>query len=169
MTILNKQQQENILHHLAYHQNKVVSATSIFELLLPTEIASNSSKLYTDFLHNIKHLIQQKFLICKQELSGYGVTNDYFIEISPQGLTYLEPDGGIQIDNAITVKLDNQTLQTLVNFHIDRSNVSEAEKSTLKGLLSKMGDAAIGKFTEKALEVAFSQNPQAMIHLLQQL
>ena len=168
MPILNQLLQENVLQILAESEQHSLTASEIFSTLNTESTYSLQPEQYAIFLHNIRDLIQKNLIVNQRELNTFE-KYDFLISISPIGLAYLEPNSGIQIDNTITVKLDNQTLQTLVNFHIDRSDVSEAEKSNLKGLFSKIGDATIGKLTEKALDVAFSQNPQVMIQFLQQL
>ena len=168
MPILSQLLQENILQILAEPTQHNQAASKIFSALNTESTYSFKSEQYAIFLHNIRDLIQKNLIVNHRELNTFE-KYDFLISISPIGLAYLEPNSGIQIDNTITVKLDNQTLQALVNFHIDRSDVSEAEKSNLKGLFSKIGDATIGKLTEKALDVAFNQNPQVMIQFLQQL
>ena len=89
------------------------------------------------------------------------------VKITAKGIDFLMDDGGLSaILGVVTVKLHSDTIQALLNTKIDQANIPPEEKSRLKGILSKMGDVALAKFTEKAIDAVTS--PQ-IINLLQSL
>lgn len=89
------------------------------------------------------------------------------VKITAKGIDFLTDDGGLSaILGVVTVKLHSDTIQALLNTKIDQADIPPEEKSKLKVILSKMGDVALAKFTEKAIDAVTS--PQ-IINLLQNL
>ena len=89
------------------------------------------------------------------------------VKITAKGIDFLMDDGGFSaILGVVTVKLHSDTIQALLDAKINEANIPPEEKSRLKGILSKMGDVALAKFTEKAIDAVTS--PQ-IINLLQSL
>jgi len=89
------------------------------------------------------------------------------VKITAKGIDFLMDDGGLSaILGVVTVKLHSDTIQALLDAKINEANIPPEEKSRLKGILSKMGDVALAKFTEKAIDAVTS--PQ-IINLLQSL
>lgn len=89
------------------------------------------------------------------------------VKITAKGIDFLTDDGGLSaILGVVTVKLHSDTIQALLDAKINEANIPPEEKSRLKGILSKMGDVALAKFTEKAIDAVIS--PQ-IINLLQSL
>ena len=89
------------------------------------------------------------------------------VKITAKGIDFLMDDGGLSaILGVVTVKLHSDTIQALLDAKINEANIPPEEKSRLKGILSKMGDVALAKFTEKAIDAVIS--PQ-IINLLQSL
>ena len=89
------------------------------------------------------------------------------VKITAKGIDFLMDDGGLSaILGVVTVKLHSDTIQALFNTKIDQADIPPEEKSKLKVILSKMGDVALTKFTEKAIDAVTS--PQ-IINLLQSL
>lgn len=88
------------------------------------------------------------------------------VKITAKGIDFLTDDGGLSaILGVFTVKLHSDTIQALLN-KIDQTDIPPEEKSRLKGILNRMGDVALTKFTEKAIDAVTS--PQ-IIKLLQSL
>lgn len=88
------------------------------------------------------------------------------VKITAKGIDFLMDDGGLSaILGVVTVKLHSDTIQALLN-KIDQADIPPEEKSKLKVILSKMGDVALAKLTEKAIDAVTS--PQ-IINLLQNL
>lgn len=89
------------------------------------------------------------------------------VKITAKGIDFLMDDGGLSaILGVVTVKLHSDTIQSLLNTKIDQADIPPEEKSKLKVILSKMGDVALAKLTEKAIDAVTS--PQ-IINLLQNL
>ena len=89
------------------------------------------------------------------------------VKITAKGIDFLMDDGGLSaILGVVTVKLHSDTIQALLNTKIDQADIPPEEKSKLKVILSKMGDVALAKLTEKAIDAVTS--PQ-IINLLQSL
>lgn len=89
------------------------------------------------------------------------------VKITAKGIDFLTDDGGLSaILGVVTVRLHSDTIQALLGAKINEANIPPEEKSRLKGILSKMGDVALAKFTEKAIDAVTS--PQ-IINLLQSL
>ena len=89
------------------------------------------------------------------------------VKITAKGIDFLMDDGGLSaILGVVTVKLHSDTIQALLNTKIDQADIHPEEKSKLKVILSKMGDVALAKLTEKAIDAVTS--PQ-IINLLQSL
>lgn len=177
MGILDKNLQERILKFL-HHRHDNTLTLKVFDALFPDFLQETTiQKIYQNpqfisqyhiFFQNIEDLIAKKLILKKRDASNYEY-RDYYVSIAPKGLNYLEPNQGIQIEEMITVKLDGKTLQTLIDYHLHRSELPEAEKSKIKEVLSKVGDAGLSKLTEKALDMAFSSNPQVLLNFIQNL
>lgn len=89
------------------------------------------------------------------------------VKITAKGIDFLMDDGGLSaILGVVTVKLHSDTIQSLLNTKIDQADIPPEEKSKLKVILSKMGDVALAKLTEKVIDAVTS--PQ-IINLLQNL
>ena len=88
------------------------------------------------------------------------------VKITAKGIDFLTDDGGLSaILGVFTVKLHSDTIQALLN-KIDQTDIPPEEKGRLKGILNRMGNVALTKFTEKDIDAVTS--PQ-IITLLQNL
>lgn len=110
---------------------------------------------------NLRYLAEHGLVVCNdKDLSAT-------VKITAKGIDFLTDDGGLSaILGVVTVRLHSDTIQALLDAKINEANIPPEEKSRLKGILSKMGDVALAKFTEKAIDAVTS--PQ-IINLLQSL
>lgn len=110
---------------------------------------------------NLRYLAEHGLVVCNdKDLSAT-------VKITAKGIDFLADDGGLSaILGVVTVKLHSDTIQALLDAKINEANIPPEEKSRLKSILSKMGDVALAKFTEKAIDAVIS--PQ-IINLLQSL
>lgn len=110
---------------------------------------------------NLRYLAEHGLVVCNDK--NLSAT----VKITAKGIDFLTDDGGLSaILGVVTVRLHSDTIQTLLDAKINEANIPPEEKSRLKGILSKMGDVALAKFTEKAIDAVIS--PQ-IINLLQSL
>ena len=110
---------------------------------------------------NLRYLAEHGLVVCNDK--NLSAT----VKITAKGIDFLTDDGGLSaILGVVTVKLHSDTIQALLDAKINEANIPPEEKSRLKGILSKMGDVALAKFTEKAIDAVTS--PQ-IINLLQSL
>lgn len=110
---------------------------------------------------NLRYLAEHGLVVCNDK--NLSAT----VKITAKGIDFLTDDGGLSaILGVVTVKLHSDTIQALLDAKINEANIPPEEKSRLKGILSKMGDVALAKFTEKAIDAVIS--PQ-IINLLQSL
>lgn len=111
---------------------------------------------------NLQYLAEHGLVVLDNETSISAT-----VKITAKGIDFLADDGGLSsILGVVTVKLHSDTIQALLDAKINEANIPPEEKSRLKGILSKMGDVALAKFTEKAIDAVTS--PQ-IINLLQSL
>lgn len=110
---------------------------------------------------NLRYLAEHGLVVCNdKDLSAT-------VKITAKGIDFLADDGGLSaILGVVTVRLHSDTIQTLLDAKINEANIPPEEKSRLKSILSKMGDVALAKFIEKAIDAVTS--PQ-IINLLQSL
>ena len=110
---------------------------------------------------NLRYLAEHGLVVCNdKDLSAT-------VKITAKGIDFLADDGGLSaILGVVTVRLHSDTIQTLLDAKINEANIPLEEKSRLKSILSKMGDVALAKFIEKAIDAVTS--PQ-IINLLQSL
>lgn len=110
---------------------------------------------------NLRYLAEHGLVVCNDK--NLSAT----VKITAKGIDFLTDDGGLSaILGVVTVRLHSDTIQTLLDAKINEANIPPEEKSRLKGILSKMGDVALAKFIEKAIDAVTS--PQ-IINLLQSL
>lgn len=110
---------------------------------------------------NLRYLAEHGLVVCNDK--NLSAT----VKITAKGIDFLTDDGGLSaILGVVTVKLHSDTIQALLDAKINEANIPPEEKSRLKGILSKIGDVALAKFTEKAIDAVTS--PQ-IINLLQSL
>lgn len=109
---------------------------------------------------NLQYLVEHGLVTFGDKLSAT-------VKITAKGIDFLMDDGGLSaILGVVTVKLHSDTIQALLNTKIEQADIPPEEKSKLKVILSKMGDVALAKLTEKAIDAVTS--PQ-IINLLQNL
>ena len=110
---------------------------------------------------NLRYLAEHGLVVCNDK--NLSAT----VKITAKGIDFLTDDGGLSaILGVVTVRLHSDTIQTLLDAKINEANIPPEEKSRLKSILSKMGDVALAKFIEKAIDAVTS--PQ-IINLLQSL
>lgn len=149
MNWMDKDLQKQILLIL---QNSYLDPISISELvkeIWPDEASINVTT--EKFLQNIKYLYDHSLISSKDINSTVPIYA--LVEITPKGIDYLEPDGGLSASlGVITVKLHSDTIQQLLAAKIEQSNIPAEDKSRLKTMLGKMGDTALAKLVEKAID-----------------
>lgn len=149
MNWMDKDLQKQILLIL---QNSYLDPISISELvkeIWPDEASINVTA--EKFLQNIKYLYDHSLISSKDINSTVPIYA--LVEITPKGIDYLEPDGGLSASlGVITVKLHSDTIQQLLAAKIEQSNIPAEDKSRLKTMLGKMGDTALAKLVEKAID-----------------
>ena len=102
-------------------------------------------------LQNLKYLYDHSLIYSKDINSTVPIYA--LVKITPKGIDYLEPDGGLSASlGVITVKLHSDTIQQLLAAKIEQSNIPAEDKSRLKTMLGKMGDTALAKLVEKAID-----------------
>ena len=110
---------------------------------------------------NLRYLAEHGLVVCNDK--NLSAT----VKITAKGIDFLTDDGGLSaILGVVTVKLHSDTIQALLDAKINEANIPPEEKSRLKGILSKMGDVALAKFTEKAIAAVISP---PILNLLQSL
>lgn len=78
-------------------------------------------------------------------------------------------DGGLSaILNVQTIKLHEETIRDLLNTAITASNLSEAEKTSVKGVLAQMSIEGLKSLTTKLLDKGISNLP-ALIQQVQNI
>lgn len=142
-------------------QKKILTQLqAVYPNTLPQRKIAEEANVDLDKLdRNIKYLIEHKLIqinIAHHEdqdnSNSLGVTGA-FPAITASGIDFLAQDGGLSaILNTVTIKLHNDTLQTILKDKIDQATISEAEKSKLKSSINTMKEAALIKITELAIE-----------------
>lgn len=90
-----------------------------------------------------------------------------FPKITHKGIDFMLQDGGLSaILNVQTIKLHEETIRDLLNTAITASNLSEAEKTSVKGVLTQMSIEGLKSLTTKLLDKGISNLP-ALIQQIQ--
>jgi hypothetical protein len=193
MNWLNRGIQEKVLRVLSDNYPDCLKATEIYNSLFPgshlpvhSDVTIDKKTWEPSLICGIDKYIPYTATLQSDEFQ-YFLKNIYYLEesglieitsidslhknfdckINHKGIDSLTDDGGLSsILGVVTVKLHSDTIQALLDAKINEANISSEEKSRLKGILSKMGDVALAKFTEKAIDAVTS--PQ-IINLLQSL
>ncbi|STZ75556.1 hypothetical protein [Bergeriella denitrificans] len=160
---INRKMQNSILQHLTHHYPAEPS-NDFYNELIQTYGKSEA-------VGNILYLEMHDLLSCNKALYiGTDIPDILWQTAQPtqKAFDFLADDGGLSaILGVVTVKLHSDTIQDLLTAKIEQAdNITPTEKSRLKSLVGKMGDAALAKFTEKAIDAVTS--PQ-IISLLQNL
>jgi len=143
---MNEKLQKQILSNLKETYKAPVSSQDLFDKICPD---SNPDTLDV-IVKNLEYL-DESGLISLQKLNPR--IRWYMVKITNRGIDYLEPDGGLSASlGVITVKLHRDTIQQLLVAKIEQSNIPAEDKSRLKTMLGKMGDAALAKLAEKAID-----------------
>lgn len=92
-----------------------------------------------------------------------------FPQITHKGIDFMLQDGGLSaILNVQTIKLHEETIRDLLNTAITASNLSEAEKTSVKGVLAQMSIEGLKSLTTKLLDKGISNLP-ALIQQVQNI
>lgn len=149
MSWMNKNLQEQILLSLKDSYRDPISIPELVRKIWPDEASINVTT--EELFQNIKYLCEHDLIFSKDINS----TNPIYalVEITSRGIDHLEPDGGLSASlGVITVKLHSDTIQQLLAAKIEQSNIPAEDKSRLKTMLGKMGDTALAKLVEKAID-----------------
>lgn len=160
----------NLQHEILKELNNIYPDSKTYEYWIDAAIAQvvgaietvGEAELYiAKRSANLRYLAEHGLVVCND--NNLSAT----VKITAKGIDFLTDDGGLSaILGVVTVRLHSDTIQALLNAKINEANIPPEEKSRLKGILSKMGDVALAKFTEKAIDAVTS--PQ-IINLLQSL
>lgn len=160
----------NLQHEILKELNNIYPDSKTYEYWIDAAIAQvagvietvGEAELYiAKRSANLRYLAEHGLVVCNDK--NLSAT----VKITAKGIDFLTDDGGLSaILGVVTVRLHSDTIQALLGAKINEANIPPEEKSRLKGILSKMGDVALAKFTEKAIDAVTS--PQ-IINLLQSL
>ena len=160
----------NLQHEILKELNNIYPDSKTYEYWIDAAIAQvvgvietvGEAELYIAKLSaNLRYLAEHGLVVCNDK--NLSAT----VKITAKGIDFLTDDGGLSaILGVVTVRLHSDTIQALLDAKINEANIPPEEKSRLKGILSKMGDVALAKCTEKAIDAVTS--PQ-IINLLQSL
>lgn len=109
--------------------------------------------------------------LCNVSLRRYleGGTSLGSLTITAKGLDFLQDDGGLgAVLNVVTVKLDATTLRALIEEKVEASELPPQEKSRLITWLKSAGSEALKEATQRLVQAALDQAPDAL-RLLQTL
>lgn len=121
------------------------------------------------FNQNLEYLVEHNLLKheYRNHKDGCFETYEHFYKITAKGIDFLAADGGLSaILGVVTVKLHSDTIQALLVSKINQSDIPIEEKNHLKTILGKVGDAALSKLTEKAIEALPAASAIALIQSL---
>ncbi|MDE9565713.1 hypothetical protein KKI93_16980 [Xenorhabdus bovienii] len=164
----NPEWQQNIL--LAFYECKHGRVTEE-----EWELLCEPYNTYKDFYDNIMYLARSDLLDiseCPRSNSADAhtlnmpiVLDPGWISITNKGIDFLRADGGLgAILNVNIVKFHDDTLETLSSY-IDRLNVSDSEKSTLKTELKKLPVDGLRHIMTKAIDTALT-NPGEILKVI---
>mgnify|MGYP001737054235 FL=1 len=160
----------NLQHEFLSELYKVYPDSITYDYYINAAIAQTSGVIEAE--EDASFVLKQSANLQYLAEHGLVVFNDKTrinatVKITAKGIDFLMDDGGLSaILGVVTVKLHSDTIQALLNTKIDQADIPPEEKSKLKVILSKMGDVALAKLTEKAIDAVTS--PQ-IINLLQSL
>ena len=159
----------NLQHEILKELNNIYPDSKTYEYWIDATIAQvtgvietvGEAELYiAKRSANLRYLAEHGLVVCNDK--NLSTT----VKITAKGIDFLTDDGGLSaILGVFTVKLHSDTIQALLN-KIDQTDIPPEEKGRLKGILNRMGNVALTKFTEKVIDAVTS--PQ-IINLLQNL
>lgn len=166
---IDRDLQRNILNYLKPLYPGEVSSKKIAKALFPNysftfqpyrdialaealgEMPQAEDRKFTQIEQNIYYLEQSGLIDLDIQRTNAYINLD--CSINNRGIDFIEDDGGLTaILGVVTVKLHADTVKLLMMQKIDASDIPDSEKSTLKEMVSKVGDAALATITEKAIE-----------------
>ena len=147
MNWMDKDLQKQILSNLKETYKAPVSSQYLFD-----KICSDNNLDALDVIVKNLEYLDESGLISLQRLNPR--IRWYLVEITPKGIDYLEPDGGLSASlGVITVKLHSDSIQQLLAAKIEQANLPNEDKNKLiKTISGKFGDAFLAKLAEKAIE-----------------
>ncbi|QED91843.1 hypothetical protein [Eikenella exigua] len=150
MSWMDKDLQKQILLILQNSYLEPISIPELVKEIWPDEASINVTT--EKLLQNIKYLYDHSLISSKDINSTVPIYA--LVEITPKGIDYLEPDGGLSASlGVITVKLHSDTIQQLLADKIEQANLPNEDKNKLiKTISGKFGDAFLAKLAEKAIE-----------------
>lgn len=159
----------NLQHEILKELNNIYPDSKTYEYWIDATIAQvtgvietvEEAELYiAKRSANLRYLAEHGLVVCNDK--NLSAT----VKITAKGIDFLTDDGGLSaILGVFTVKLHSDTIQALLN-KIYQTDIPPEEKGRLKGILNRMGNVALTKFTEKVIDAVTS--PQ-IINLLQNL
>lgn len=118
---------------------------------------------------NLRYL--EEHGLCK---SGVIIGADGHLQFGPStitatGLDFLEDDGGLSaILGVVTVRLDADTIRSLIDAKIETSSMPAEEKSKLRKILANLSEAGLKAATTDLVKSGLEHLPDA-VHLLRSL
>lgn len=92
------------------------------------------------------------------------------LKITHKGLDFLAEDGGLSaILGVVTVKLDAETIKSIISARVDTAAISEKDKSRIKDFLASASDKTLTHLTKHLVDYSLSQGKEAIDWLIKQI
>lgn len=164
----NPEWRQKILLAFYYCENGVVTDKEWSSLITPY-------RTYKDFYENVIYLAEHGLLdISECPRSGSADDRDAgtpvalvpsWIRITHRGIDFLRADGGLgAILNVNVIKLHDDTLEALSSY-VDRLNINEEDKNSLKEELKKLPVDGLRHVMTKAIDAALT-NPSEILKVI---
>ena len=136
---------------------------------------------FIDFMNELSESDEEKYAANMIYLEGHGLLHsaiqfgtDRSIsfglpEITSKGTDFIADDGGLSaILGVVTVKFHEDTIKSLIEFHVDKSDLSQPDKNELIAQLKRLPGESIAHLTKKLVEMGL-QNVHQLPQLIQTL
>jgi hypothetical protein len=112
---------------------------------------------------NLRYLAEHDLIDAQVTKYLEGPAFVHALRITAKGLDFLQEDGGIgAMLSVVTVRLEAETLRALIEARLDQSPLPAEEKSKLKQWLQTASGEALKEATQRLVQAALDQVPDAL-------
>ena len=163
--ILDREYQNLVLKTLAESFPYSLSTNDFNKLV---QSAKNEKQFYATLIYLDDHDLIDCGL--QQGIDEHFSMNLGGFKITHKGLDFISDDGGLSaILGVVTVKLDADTIRSLIEIRVNESDIPDKDKSKIKKFLASAGDKTLSHLTKRLVDYSLSQGKEVIDLLLEQI
>ncbi|MDO0945940.1 hypothetical protein [Chromohalobacter israelensis] len=130
----------------------------------PCEMDSlNSDWGVSEVTATISYLVEHKLVTAIGRKRVWGIHSYAEVTITAAGLDYISDDGGLTAElGVVTVRLEAETIRTMIAAHIEMAEGSRHEKTLLRKQLEALPEEGLRHLTKQLIDSGLRAAPQTI-------